>query len=302
MDTNDLRRFLVVCSTSHVTEAADILRLPQSTVSRSVLRLEEELNTPLFDRIGRRIQLNSAGETLREHASRVLQEVDAAASALAGVRDPSRGTVEFGYLHSLGNWLVPELLRTFHEERPLVHFALTDGRQEALTEALRERRLHLALTSPRPTDRALAWEVVHSERLCVTVAESHPLARRKSVSLADIQNEQILLPRFSTSIRDAILRLAEQAGVELNLTLRSDRVTTLNSLVYAGYGLTISARPRGHRTTWDVRGLRDVPLTEAGATRDVGVTWHRQAALPAVAEAFIAHCLAWKRDVVRTNP
>jgi DNA-binding transcriptional LysR family regulator len=289
MNVEDLRRFLVVARTSHITEASEILGLPQSTVSRSILRLEQEYGCPLFDRVGRRVRLNTQGETLREHAQRALDELEAAAQSLAGVRDPSRGVVRLGYLSSLSTWLIPRLLRDFRKSRPLVDFLLRQDSPEALAQAVRERGLHLAIVSPRPPDRVFAWQRLHIEQLCLTVPDSHPLAMRQEVQLEEVAHERFVLLRTATSIREVVEDLASRAGLSLDVTLRSDEITTVRALVVAGMGLTVTPVPIGHRRIFPEEGLVEVPLSDHGAAREVGIIWHRQVRLSAVAERFIDH-------------
>jgi LysR family transcriptional activator of glutamate synthase operon len=294
MIVEDLRRFLVVARTSNVTEAAEILGLPQSTVSRAVIRLEEEYGFPLFDRIGRRVQLNLQGEALREHAVHAIEQLDAASESIAGARDPDRGVVQLGFLNSLATWLIPDLLRGFRSTRPLVDFVLRQDGPEALVEAVNDRHVHVALVSPMPQDRGLNWAKLHTEQLCVTLPSDHPLAGRDRVRLAEVESEPLILLRPATSIRETVAGLAARAGLRLNLSIRDDHVNTLRALVVAGIGLTVSPIPIGHPQAFAERGLVDIPLEDEGATRDVGITWHRQVRLPAVVGRFIDYAVEYQ--------
>jgi DNA-binding transcriptional LysR family regulator len=296
MNVDDLKRFLVVARTSNVTEAAELLGLPQSTVSRAIIRLEAEYGFPLFDRIGRRVQLNLQGEALREHAVQAIEQLDAASESIAGARDPDRGIVQFGFLNSLATWLIPELLQGFRSTRPQVDFVLRQARPESLIEAVNRRSIHVALISPRPEDRGIAWEKLHTEELCITVPVDHHLATRDHVLLSEVGREPLLVLRSATSIRDTVADLAERANLNLNLLMRDDRVNTLRALVVAGVGLTVSPRPIGKAHVFSDRGLVDIPLRDEGATREVGLAWHRQVRLPAVVERFIEYATAHHSD------
>lgn len=292
MNLDDLRRFLVVAQTSHITEAAELLGLPQSTLSRSIMRLEYEYGCRLFDRIGRRIQLNPQGETLHEYGARIVAELDAAAESMAGERDPSRGIVQLGFLNSLATWLIPPLLRDFRQGRPFVDFALRQDSPETLAQAIRDRRLHLAIVSPRPADRVFEWRPLHTEQLCVTLPVGHPLAKRRRLRLEQITDERIVLLRSATSIRETIENLANREGLSLKINLRDDEINTVRALVVAGIGITVSPRPVGMHQVFAEQGLADVPLSDRGATREIGVIWQRQVRLPAVAERFIEYALS----------
>ena len=97
-----LRQFMVVAREEHLTRAAEILGVPQPTLSRSIARLESELGVPLFTRPGRSIKLTRHGRFLFDSAQRALPALSAALRLLSGEVDPSQGRVALGFLHTLG--------------------------------------------------------------------------------------------------------------------------------------------------------------------------------------------------------
>src|SRR6201995_2046145 len=95
-----LRQFAVVAREEHLTRAAELLGVPQPTLSRSIARLEAELGVPLFARPGRSIRLTRHGRSLLESSERALLALSASLELLAGEADPSRGRVALGFLHT----------------------------------------------------------------------------------------------------------------------------------------------------------------------------------------------------------
>src|ERR1700744_3159551 len=94
-----LRQFVVVAREEHLTRAAELLGVPQPTLSRSIARLEAQLGLALFTRPGRSIRLPRPGRDLLEAAERALAVLDAALGRLAGEAHPLSGRVALGFLH-----------------------------------------------------------------------------------------------------------------------------------------------------------------------------------------------------------
>src|SRR5215471_19129273 len=115
-----LRQFVVVAREQHLTRAAEILGVPQPTLSRSIARLESDLGVPLFTRPGRSIRLTRHGQVLFTSAERTLTTLGTSLRLLIGEADPARGRVALGFLHTLGGEAVPRLLRDFRAQYPEV--------------------------------------------------------------------------------------------------------------------------------------------------------------------------------------
>lgn len=148
-----LRQFLVVAHEEHLTRAADVLGIPQPTLSRSIARLEAELGVPLFTRPGRSIRLTRHGRFLCESAERAVAPLSASLRGLIDEADPARGRVALGFLHTLGGEAVPRLLRDFRAQHPQVRFALVQGNGHTLLSRLRDGEIDLCLTAPLPARR-----------------------------------------------------------------------------------------------------------------------------------------------------
>src|ERR1700759_1625830 len=132
-----LRQFAVVAREEHLTRAAELLGVPQPTLSRSIARLEAELGVALFTRPGRSIRLTRHGRQLLAAAGGTLADLAAPLRELAAEADPLSGRVALGFLHTLGPEAVPRLLRDFRGGHPRVRFALVQDSAQGLLTRLR---------------------------------------------------------------------------------------------------------------------------------------------------------------------
>lgn len=285
MDLTELRWFLTAAEQGNVTRAAAALYISQPGLSRAIARLERELGVRLFDREGRNVRLNRNGILFREHAARLLAEADAARRALAQAGDPDAGEVALAFLHTLGTWLVPDLLRRYRALRPRVTFQLTQDRAETIAEAVQEGRADLGFTSPRPTHPALAWKRLAVERLHLAVPADHPLASRRRVRLADVAGEAFVALRRGYGLRSITDELHRRAGVQPAIAFEGEDIATLRGLVAAGLGLAIvpAPDPGGAEASGPVR---HVAIAEPAARREIGAIWVAERTHPPVVEAF----------------
>ena len=113
MELRQLRYFVEVAEREHISDAAEHLHVAQSAISRQIANLEDELGTPLFERIGRNVKLTAIGKTFLVHAIAALKAIDFAAKQVEEFLDPAKGTIKIGFPTSLANsvlpsWCMPE--------------------------------------------------------------------------------------------------------------------------------------------------------------------------------------------------
>lgn len=281
MHLDELHWFVVLAETEHVTDAAAELHISQPTLSRALARLEDEVGTPLFDRVGRRLRLNAYGEILLEHARRSLAEMRSATDRIAALRDPDTGTVRLAFLHSQASWFVPDLLRRFRAEAPRVQFALIQGAAHDIVDALAGGRVDLAITSPRP--EGYRWRGLYLERLCLAVPRGHRFADRARIRLAEAGTEPFvaLAPEFG--LRQLTDELCGEAGIEPQVVFEAMEIPTMEGLVAAGFGVAVVPVPRSERAE---PGAVYIPLSQTSAKRQLGLAWPADRPLPPAAERF----------------
>jgi LysR family transcriptional activator of glutamate synthase operon len=289
MHVEDLEWFVSLAETQHMTQAAERLHITQPTLSRSLARLEQEIGAPLFDRVNRRLRLNPAGEVLLQHARRSLLELRTATEQIGSLRDPDRGTVRLGFLHSVATWLAPELIRTFRAVAPNVQFILTQAASYELTTLLDEGRVDLAVTGPRPESGALEWHPVHREQLCLVVPRDHPLARLRRVEIAAAADEPFIVLGPSFALRQLTDELLARAAASPAIAFEATEIPTMESLAAAGLGVTVVPRPRPHRADPDAAYI---PLVDDAAQRVLGLAWRAGQQVSPVVRRFTSFVLA----------
>ncbi|GAA0935181.1 LysR family transcriptional regulator [Kribbella koreensis] len=285
MHVEDLRWFVVLAETEHLTDAAAVLGTSQPTLSRSLRRVEAAFGARLFEREHRGLRLNPAGRLVLEAARTGTTAVDAARSTIEALQDPESGTVRLAFLHSVATGLVPDLLKSFRATAPRIRFALREEPSHEIVRDLESGEAELAVTGPRPDPEVFGWHLLERQRLCLYVPPDHPLAGRKQVGLAEAAAEPFIGLRPGFGFRRVVDELCRAAGFTPVAAFESTDLSTIDRLVGAGLGVAVL--PAGAVRGTD-SGATPVPLAGIKARRDIGLTWRLGRTLSPAAQRFRA--------------
>ena len=267
VDVETLRWFVAVGDGTTVGDTADAFHTSQPAVTRALQRLSRELGVPLTERVGRRLRPTFAGRIFLDSARRVVDELDAAARAIAEANDPSSGTIRFGFLNPLGAWLVPELLVAFRAQRPAVRFELRHDGLTRILQAIEDGDLDLVLSTP-PASEALRWEPLLDEELVLAVPATHRLAARRRVKVGELVDEAWVLQSPGYGLRQRAEEVCREAGFEPEVVFEGQDLTTLYALIGAGSGVGLfpvrPLPPAGvHQVAFTPRLHRGIGLVSA---------------------------------------
>src|ERR1700692_101561 len=145
-----LRTFVEVAKVEHLSRAAEALQADQSTVSRKIARLEQEVGVLLFERIGRNIRLTQAGRRLVGRAERILDDLRDAIAEAEGAVAAESGRVCVAFLHTVGARWLPERLARFLESYPAVRFTLEEGTTAEVMSGVLGGDYDLGILGPPP--------------------------------------------------------------------------------------------------------------------------------------------------------
>jgi DNA-binding transcriptional LysR family regulator len=282
VELHQLRYFVTVVSTGTFTRAAERLYITQPSLSEQIRKLEAELGTSLFERLGRSLRLTSAGEVFLPHAERVLLEVEEARRRVREVLGVHRGHLGLGSLPGPAVRLLPRLLAEFHRRHPGIDVTLREeDSSPRLEDAIHRGELDLAIVRvPGRRSDLESRPLVREPMVAVTSAE-HALARRHDVRLAELAHEPFVALRRGHELRDLLEEVCRGAGFQPRIVLETGRAGTATALAASGFGVTVLPRMvvgrDGHR----------VAVQDPHAIRELGVVWARGRSLAPAAVAFL---------------
>ncbi|CAN5717698.1 transcriptional regulator CynR [soil metagenome] len=285
MELRQLRYFLSVADTEHLTQSAETLFVTQSTLSHGLRQLESELGMPLFDRLGRGLRLSQAGAAFRPHASRALQELEAGRMAMADLAGLQAGTLTIGVIPTFLTRFVPDAVASFSAAYPKVQVIVRDLRGGPIEDLLIGGQLDIGISFHPVARGEIEAEPLFEERMRLVVHESHPLARRRTLKMQELRNLPLaLLPR-SFATRRMIDAAFAEAGVEPTVRVEIESVEALLHACRQGNLATIAAE---HAAAQAGDDMRAIALTAPETIRRAGVLWRRDASRSAAAREFAA--------------
>lgn len=278
MELRQLKYFLSVAETEHLTRSADTLNVTQSTLSHGLRLLEDEIGVPLFDRIGRGLRLSQAGVVLRDHARRALQEVEAGKMALADLAALQSGSLTVGVIPTFLTHFVPDAVADFSEAFPRVHVDVKDLRAGPIEDLLVAGQLDMGISFHPATRAEIEAEPLFEEQLTLVVNKNHAFAGRKSLRMRELAGLPLaLLPR-SFETRRMIDQAFNAAGTTPDVRVEMESVDALLRLCRAGSLASIAAEHAAHQA---VRAsgstLVSVALTDPTVVRRAAILWRKHA-------------------------
>ncbi len=292
MDTDALRWFQQVADGTTVTEVSEVEPVTQSGVSRALARLEAEVGTPLLRKSGRTLRMTLAGTVFKRHVDVMLHHLDDGIAAVNQLIDPDSGTVALAFQHSLGSWLVPDLVSSFRARHPSISFQLTEVRDELHAPPLSGGRADLEIGIRGPRDPALHSRLVAVEPLRVALPRDHQLATGAQISLAALAGEPFVALRRTAALRKLGDDLCEEAGFRPDVVFEGDDLSTVRGFVAAGLGVAIVPAPREGSPESGAGPLRYCEIDDVWAAREITLTWSAERRLLPAAEEFRRHVIA----------
>ncbi|QOS99365.1 LysR family transcriptional regulator [Brevibacterium sp. JNUCC-42] len=284
MEWQQMLYFRKVAQTQHITQSAEMLNVSQPALSRSIARLEEELNTPLFERKGRNIVLNQYGELFLKRVERAIQEIEEGKQEIQDLIDPDRGKVRIAFLHSLGIEVVPEFIRSFRLQYPQVSFHLHQAATEQIVEQLKTGLIDIALFSMIEPMDEVHWEPLITEDLYLIVSKTHPLANRTHIDLKEIANESFISFKQGYGLRTLTDTLCMQAGFTPDVTFEGEEIATVAGLVAAKLGVSLVPDVN----VLDKSKISLLRVTNPTCKRIIGIAWKEKRYLSPVSRRFIS--------------
>ena len=284
MELRTMRAFVEVVRQGSFSRAAKSVFASQSTVSKAVKQLEDELGVQLLDRVGPRPKLTSAGEVVYGRASAMLAESADLLTELDEVRGLKRGTLSLGLPLIGANLLFAPLFAAYRSQYPGVDIRLFEHGSKRLERLLLAGEVDFA-ASLLPVGDEFEWLELRRERIDVLVPENHPLARRKNVRMADLAKFEFILFGEAFALNPIILGACQRAGFQPTVVARSSQIDFILELVRVRMG--IAFLPRMVATMSIPKGVRNVAISDEGMRWDLALIWRRGAYLSQAARAWL---------------
>ena len=239
VDLRQLEIIRAIAETGSFTAAGNKLHVSQSAISRQILLLEDELKEAVFLRVGRRIRITAAGESLLQLSNRVFQDLKDTIAGISDSQESLRGQIRLLGGMTVCLYVFPQLLAEVKRQHPDVELKLVTGSSERLLAHLRAGTGDLAfLTLPVEQSDMVTVPVMQEELMLVTAAK-HPLSRKRKVLPQDLVRQPFVLFEPGSNTRRVIDEFFTTARIEPQIVMETENVEIIKAMVRNGIGISI---------------------------------------------------------------
>lgn len=241
MHLTQINYFLELARELHFWNAAENMNITQSSLSRQIRALEEELGVSLFERNKRSVRLTPAGAFLREEWQRLLAEIDNIHRHGRQISEGTAGEIKIGHVGSVAHSVLPELMRVLSGQYPQLTVTLYELSTEKIEEALLEFKIDIGFRREISGNKRLETVLVNNEFFALAVPDKHPATRRGFKGLGQLKEETFILPPLANrnGYNESLLQVFRQYGFYPKTRFESNFGSTILSLVAKGLGVSV---------------------------------------------------------------
>src|SRR4051812_29697722 len=286
MDLHVLQVFRAVAAEKSFPRAGVKLGRPQPAISLAVQRLEAQMGEPLIDRSSKELRLTDAGNLLLDYARRFDNLRDELGVALAELRDNTAGRLTIGANESTTLYLLPHLAR-YRRRYPRVKLQVRRSQSSRIPIELLEGDLELGVISYEPQDDRLVSRVIYTDHLAFIVSPQHRLAKRKTVSIAELGMETFIAHNVVSPYREVLVREFQRLKVPLNRDVEMPTIEAIRKLVQQNEGVAFLPRMCVNQEL-EQGALREVQVKELRIERKIHLVHPAHRTLSHAARAFLS--------------
>ncbi|WP_017811133.1 cidABC operon transcriptional activator CidR [Paenibacillus shenyangensis] len=295
MDIRHLQYFIEVARLRSFTKAAEALFITQPTISKTIRSLEEELGAPLFNRVGRSVELTDAGKVIEQQAQNIVKSFHSLSSQLDDLRNLESGHLRIGLPPMIGSRFFPQIIGRFHQIYPNVTIQLFEDGGKKVESDVVNGSLDIGVTVLPVTENVLEYFSFTEEKLNLIVPNNHPLAERSEVQMSELAEDFFIIFREDFTLHGRIIEACIRVGFHPRIIYESSQWDLISEMVGAGLGVALL--PETICNQINQRNIRIIPNVEPVIPWHLGIIWHRERYLSFAAREW----LRFTREMMETR-
>jgi DNA-binding transcriptional LysR family regulator len=274
MDLRTLENFLKLAETLNFRKTAEEIYIAQPALSRQIMALEEELGVILFKRNKRNVALTEAGEYFREESQRILEDFERVRQRTQQIHNGEGGEIKIAHSSSSMQFLLPNILAKIQSKMPSMKTDLLESTNIYEINALLNRTIDVGFGPNMIIPKELNAKTLYAENFVVLLPQNHWLKSENFTSLAQLADENFILPSRSESSGyvESIEALCQAHGFIPKVAYQSGNSNTVLRLVEAGVGVSIEPKSALSGQNMNVRHIE---LSDISAKSEMRMVWLR---------------------------
>ena len=263
IELRHIRYFLAVAEDLHFRKAAERLFISQPGLSRQIKQMEEDLEIQLFVRHNRKVALTEAGIYLKTELTQSLKNLNHAFENAKLLQDGKDGHLNFGYVGSAMQNIIPNLLVDFKKEHPNVQFGLKEMDNKKQIDSLLSNDIDVGFVRLDRVPRGLAIKPLLKESFCLVLPKNHPVNKNNFKGLYQLKNESFILfdASYSPSYFEKVMQIFDDSNFTPLVTHNTIHAASIYKLVENNFGLSIVPKSLQHGYDMKVKfiELKNIP-------------------------------------------
>jgi DNA-binding transcriptional LysR family regulator len=285
MDLDQLHTFLEIVRLKSFSKAAQSCFRTQPAVSAQVRQLEQDLNAPLFERLGTKIALTPAGQIFAHYAEQILDLRRQAQDSINELERVPRGELVIAANEATCIYVLPRVFSEFKKQFPNVQILVDRSYGSRVVEAVVENQADFGITQLPVVEKRVQVAKIHSDEIQMIVPTGHPLAGLERVEAMNLAGQPLLLPKTGAT-RSKLAAWLEPAEEVTTISMELDSTEMIKRFVLAGLGVGFLAAT--HCMEEVAAGkLAAISLAPEPMVRQIGLIYRKDKALSKAALGFI---------------
>lgn len=251
MDIRHLTYFIEVAKYKSFTEASKSLHLAQSTLSKVVKSLEEELNVELIDRSAKKIELTDAGEIVLAEGEVIMESINDLSIHLYDLMNLKKGKIKIGIPPIIGFLFFPKIIKGFNNLYPDIKIKISEDHSNKVKQEVRDGILDFGVVMLPADEKEFDVIPFVNEELSLFVHHTHPLAQREKVEMSELKNENFILFKQEL-IYNLIIQECLGAGFRPNIAYEISEWGFISEMIGENIGISICPKPIAKKMNQDL--------------------------------------------------
>ncbi|MEH7013115.1 LysR substrate-binding domain-containing protein [Neobacillus niacini] len=251
MDIRHLTYFIEVAKYKSFTEASKSLHLSQSTLSKVVKSLEEELNVELIDRSAKKIELTDAGEIVLAEGEIIMESINDLSIHLYDLMNLKKGKIKIGIPPIIGFLFFPKIIKGFNNLYPDIKIKIFEDDSNKVKQEVRDGILDFGVVMLPVDEKEFDVLPFVYEELSLFVHNTHPLAQREKVEMSELKNENFILFKQEL-IHSLIIQECQRAGFRPKIAYEISEWGFISEMIGENLGISICPKPIAKKMNQDL--------------------------------------------------
>lgn len=242
MNFEELATFLTLCEVKNFTQTAEKLSMSQPTVSLHIKNLENEFQTKLFHRSSKKQSITPTGEILYERAKQIMQIYERTKQQIAAHHHTIQGELKIGASYTIGEYILPMILAQLKKQHSNLTLQIHIGNTKEIVNYVKLLQVDIGLIEGTTNDKELRVTPFMEDELFIVCSPTHRLARMKSVSISDLQNEEWIIRETGSGTGEYLHHVLNQHGLKVRSLTTISSTQGIKESVIHNLGISLLSK------------------------------------------------------------